>query len=178
MAHPLAGKKAPKETLIDVAALEKAYYSNRPDMANPQQKVAFGTSGHRGSSLASSFTDMHIAAITQAIIEYRRENEIDGPLYMGKDTHALSAAAQRTAIEVLAGNSVHVRIAANDGFTPTPVISHAILTYNAERVQHLRRRHRHHRPSHNPPADGGFKYNPTNGGPADTDVHQLDREPR
>ena len=169
MAHALAGKKAPREMLIDVWALEKAYYANRPDVSNPQQRVAFGTSGHRGTSLDSSFTDMHIAAITQAIIEYRREKKTDGPLFMGKDTHALSAAAQRTALEVLAGNSVHVRAAANDGYTPTPVISHAILSYNEERVQHyadgiiIT-------PSHNPPGDGGFKYNPPNGGPADTDV--------
>lgn len=169
MAHALAGKKAPKEMLVDVSALEKAYYANKPDLSNAQQKVAFGTSGHRGTSTDSSFTDMHIAAITQAIIEYRREQKTDGPLFMGKDTHALSAAAQRTALEVIAGNSVHVRIAANDGYTPTPVISHAILTYNEERVQHFADGIII-TPSHNPPSDGGFKYNPPNGGPADTDV--------
>ena len=169
MAHALAGKKAPREMLIDVSALEKAYYSTRPDISSPAQKVAFGTSGHRGTSLNGSFTEMHIAAITQAICEYRKSKAIDGPLYLGKDTHALSAAAQRTALEVLAANAVQVRMAANDGFTPTPVISHAILGYNYERVQHyadgivIT-------PSHNPPADGGFKYNSTNGGPADTDI--------
>ena len=166
---PLAGKKAPVDLLIDVAALEKAYYSASPDMGNPQQRVAFGTSGHRGSSLGSSFNEAHILAITQAICEYRRANDVDGPLFMGKDTHALSAPAQRTALEVLAANGVAVMIAAEDGFTPTPVISHAILTYNRGKTVHqadgiiIT-------PSHNPPADGGIKYNPTNGGPADTDI--------
>jgi len=169
MPHELAGKPAPKERLIDIAALEKAYYQTQPDISIPEQRVAFGTSGHRGSSLNGSFTEMHIVAITQAIVEYRRSKQIDGPLYIGKDTHALSAAAQRTALEVLAANAVHIRMAANDGYTPTPVISHAILSYNAERVQHyadgivIT-------PSHNPPADGGFKYNAINGGPADTEV--------
>ncbi len=169
MAHALAGKKAPKELLIDVAALEKAYYSGKPDVSNPQQKVAFGTSGHRGTSLDASFTEAHIAAITQAICEYRKSKQIDGPLFLGKDTHALSAAAQRTALEVLAANHVHVKMAANDGFTPTPVISHAILGYNRDRVQHFADGIII-TPSHNPPSDGGFKYNPVNGGPADTDI--------
>ncbi len=166
---PLAGKPAPKEMLVDVAALERAYYDNRPDTSDPNQLVIFGTSGHRGSSLDGTFTEAHILAITQAICEYRRGERIDGPLYMGKDTHALSAPAQRTALEVLAANSVEAIIQQNDGFTPTPVISHAILAYNRGRKDHLADGIVI-TPSHNPPEDGGFKYNPPNGGPADTDV--------
>jgi phosphoglucomutase len=166
---PLAGKKAPAEMLIDTAKLEKSYYDNKPDLSNPQQRVAFGTSGHRGSSLNNTFTEAHIAAITQAICEYRTASDVDGPLYMGKDTHALSTPAQRTALEVLAANGVTVLIAQQDGFTPTPVISHAILTHNRGRSRHLADGIII-TPSHNPPADGGFKYNPTNGGPADTDI--------
>jgi phosphoglucomutase len=166
---PLAGKPAPKELLVDLARLEKAYYENRPDVSDPNQMVIFGTSGHRGSSLRSTFTEAHILAITQAICEYRRSRGTDGPLYMGKDTHALSGPAQRTALEVLAGNNVETVIQKDDGVTPTPVISHAILVYNRGRKEHLSDGIVV-TPSHNPPEEGGFKYNPTNGGPADTDV--------
>jgi phosphoglucomutase len=166
---PLAGKPAPKELLVDVARLERAYYETRPDAGDPNQLVAFGTSGHRGSSLKATFNEAHILAITQAICEYRRAQGVDGPLYMGKDTHALSGPAQRSALEVLAANGVEVFIQKSDGYTPTPVISHAILIYNRGRKQHLADGIVI-TPSHNPPEDGGFKYNPTNGGPADTDV--------
>jgi len=166
---PLAGKPAPKELLVDLARLEKAYYENRPDVSDPSQMVIFGTSGHRGSSLRGTFTEAHILAISQAICEYRRHRGTDGPLYMGKDTHALSGPAQRTALEVLAANSVETIIQPDDGVTPTPVISHAILVYNRGRKDHLSDGIVV-TPSHNPPEDGGFKYNPTNGGPADTDV--------
>ena len=168
---PLAGKPAPKEMLIDVARLEKEYFERRPDLQDPNQLVSFGTSGHRGSPLHGTFTEAHILAITQAICDYRRGQGTDGPLYMGKDTHALSAPAQRTALEVLAANNVETIIQENGGVTPTPVISRAILVYNRGRKD------KDHladgiviTPSHNPPEDGGFKYNPTNGGPADTDV--------
>src|SRR5437868_2424788 len=124
---PLAGKPAPKELLIDVAALERAYYERKPDLGNPSQLVSFGTSGHRGTAIDGTFTEAHILAITQAICEYRAAHAIDGPLYMGKDTHALSAPAQRTALEVLAGNGINAVIQRDDGVTPTPVISRAIL---------------------------------------------------
>ena len=166
---PLAGKPAPKEMLVDVARLERAYYERQPDVDDPNQLVSFGTSGHRGSSLRGTFTEAHILAITQAICEYRRGQGTDGPLYMGKDTHALSGPAQRTALEVLAANNVETIIQQNEGFTPTPVISRAILVYNRGRKDHLADGIVI-TPSHNPPEDGGFKYNPTNGGPADTDV--------
>jgi len=166
---PLAGKPAPKELLVDLARLERTYYDTRPDVDDPNQLVTFGTSGHRGSSLRGTFNEAHILAITQAICEYRRSQGTDGPLYMGKDTHALSRPAQRTALEVLAANEVQTVIQPNDGFTPTPVISHAILVYNRGRKDHLADGIVV-TPSHNPPEDGGFKYNPTNGGPADTDV--------
>ena len=166
---PLAGKLAPKEILVDLARLEREYYASRPDMADPNQRVTFGTSGHRGSSLRGTFTEAHILAITQAICDYRRGQGPDGPLYMGKDTHALSAPAQRTALEVLAGNGVETMIQREDAFTPTPAVSHAILTYNRGRTQGLADGIVI-TPSHNPPEDGGFKYNPSNGGPADTDV--------
>jgi phosphoglucomutase len=166
---PLAGKPAPRELLIDVAALDRAYYDRTPDVSNKNQLVSFGTSGHRGTSLDSTFTDAHIAAITQAICEYRKAHGIDGPVMMGKDTHALSRVAERTALEVLAGNGVEVMIQRDDGFTPTPVVSHAILTYNKGRKTGLADGIII-TPSHNPPTDGGFKYNPPNGGPADTDV--------
>ncbi len=166
---PLAGKPAPKEMLIDVARLEKLYYERQPDIENQNELVSFGTSGHRGSPLHGTFTESHILAITQAICDYRRGQGVDGPLYMGKDTHALSGPAQRTAIEVLAANNVDVIIQQADGVTPTPVISWAILVYNRGRGQHLADGIVI-TPSHNPPEDGGFKYNPTNGGPADTDV--------
>jgi phosphoglucomutase len=166
---PLAGKPAPKELLVDPANLERAYYERRPDVADPNQLVAFGTSGHRGSSLNGTFTEAHILTITQAICDYRRGRGTDGPLYMGKDTHALSGPAQRTALEVLAANEVTTIIQRDDGVTPTPVISRAILAYNRGRKGHLADGIVI-TPSHNPPEDGGFKYNPTNGGPADTDV--------
>jgi phosphoglucomutase len=166
---PLAGKPAPKELLVDLSRLERAYYENHPDVDNPEQLVMFGTSGHRGSSLNGTFNEAHILAITQAICEYRRAQGTDGPLYMGKDTHALSGPAQRTALEVLAANGVETIIQQHDSFTPTPVISHAILVFNRGRKDHLADGIVI-TPSHNPPEDGGFKYNPTNGGPADTDV--------
>src|SRR5215469_7568561 len=166
---PLAGKPAPKELLLDVAHLEKEYFERKPDVNDRAQLVAFGTSGHRGSSLHGAFNEAHILAITQAICDYRRGQGIDGPLYMGKDTHGLSAPAQRTALEVLAANGVETIIQENDGVTPTPVISRAILVYNQNRKEHFADGIVI-TPSHNPPEDGGFKYNPPNGGPADTDV--------
>jgi phosphoglucomutase len=166
---PLAGKPAPKEMLIDPAQLECDYFERKPDLDDPGQLVSFGTSGHRGSPLRGSFTKAHILAITQAICDYRRTQGTDGPLYMGKDTHAVSGPAQRTALEVLAANEVQTIIQRDDGFTPTPVISRAILVYNRSRTEHLADGIVI-TPSHNPPEDGGFKYNPTNGGPADTDV--------
>jgi phosphoglucomutase len=166
---PLAGKPAPKEMLIDVARLEKDYFERHPELSDPTQLVSFGTSGHRGSPLQGTFTEAHILAITQAICDYRREAGTDGPLYMGKDTHAVSGPAQRTALEVLAANHVETIIQQADGVTPTPVISRAILVYNRGRKEHLADGIVV-TPSHNPPEDGGFKYNPTNGGPADTDV--------
>jgi len=166
---PLAGKLPPSEILIDVSKLLAAYYDSAPDVANPKQAVSFGTSGHRGTSLNGSFNDAHIAAITQAICEYRREAHITGPLYVGKDTHALSAPAEKTALEVLAANGVETLIQENDGFTPTPAISVAILTYNHGRTSGLSDGIVI-TPSHNPPKDGGFKYNPPNGGPADVDI--------
>ena len=155
--------------LVDLAALERDYFERRPDLDDPSQRVSFGTSGHRGSSLRGSFNEAHILAITQAICEYRRAQGIDGPLYMGKDTHALSGPAQRTALEVLAANGVETIIQRDDGVTPTPVISRAILVHNRGRADHLADGIVI-TPSHNPPEDGGFKYNPPNGGPADTDV--------
>src|SRR5690349_14370302 len=166
---PLAGQPAPRKLLVDLARLEREYYQCRPDLADRAQMVSFGTSGHRGSSLRASFTEAHILAISQAICDYRRSRGTDGPLYMGKDTHALSAPAQRTALEVLAANNVDTVIQRDDGFTPTPVVSRAILVYNRGRRDHLADGIVI-TPSHNPPEDGGFKYNPPNGGPADTDV--------
>jgi phosphoglucomutase len=166
---PLAGKPAPKEMLVDLARLERDYFERRPDMDDPNQQVIFGTSGHRGSSLRGTFTEAHILAVTQAICEYRRGQGTDGPLYLGKDTHAVSGPAQRTALEVLAANTVETMIQRDDGFTPTPAVSHAILSYNRGRKAGLADGIVI-TPSHNPPEDGGFKYNPTNGGPADTDV--------
>jgi phosphoglucomutase len=166
---PLAGKPAPADLLIDVEQLVRAYYARQPDVGEPQQLVSFGTSGHRGAAQAATFTEAHILAITQAICDYRTAHGITGPLFMGKDTHALSDPAQRTALEVLAGNDVVTMIQRDNAVTPTPVVSHAILGYNrgrrgglADGVVIT--------PSHNPPSDGGFKYNATNGGPADTDV--------
>ena len=166
---PLAGKPAPKALLVDVTRLEREYFERKPDLGDPNQLVSFGTSGHRGSALRGSFTEAHILAITQAICDYRRGQGTDGPLYMGKDTHALSGPAQRTALEVLAANGAQTVIQRDDGVTPTPVISRAILVYNRGREAHLADGIVI-TPSHNPPEDGGFKYNPTDGGPADTDV--------
>jgi phosphoglucomutase len=164
-----AGTPATPSDLVDVDALLDAYWNRHPDVNDPEQKVAFGTSGHRGSSLKSAFNDDHIAAITQAIVEYRAGQGITGPLFIGADTHALSAPAQTTALDVLVANGVRVLTDAYDGYTPTPAVSHAILTYNraghsdqADGIVVT--------PSHNPPADGGFKYNPPHGGPADTDA--------
>jgi phosphoglucomutase len=167
--NSLAGKLAPASALIDVPALQQAFFENRPDPADPRQCVAFGTSGHRGTPLDHTFTVAHILAITKAICDYRRAHGIDGPLIMGKDTHALSGPAERTALEVLAAEGIQTIIQRDDGVTPTPVISHAILVYNRGRRDHLADGIVI-TPSHNPPADGGFKYNPPNGGPADTDV--------
>ncbi|HXZ28723.1 MAG TPA: phosphoglucomutase (alpha-D-glucose-1,6-bisphosphate-dependent) [Terriglobales bacterium] len=166
---PLAGRPAPREILVDVARLEREYFARTPNLADPEQRVAFGTSGHRGSPLRATFTEAHILAITQAICDYRRSQGADGPLYLGKDTHAASAPAQRTALEVLAANGVETILQRDDGVTPTPVISRAILAYNRGRRQHLADGIVV-TPSHNPPEDGGFKYNPTHGGPADTEV--------
>jgi len=167
--HPLAGKPAPAEMLIDVPQLEEAYYARRPNLDDPTQLVAFGTSGHRGTSLGGSFTEAHILAITQAICDYRHAQGINGPLYVGQDTHALSAAAQRTALEVLAANGAETFIQSQGGYTPTPVISRAILVYNRGRTEGLADGVVI-TPSHNPPSDGGFKYNPPEGGPADTAI--------
>jgi phosphoglucomutase len=167
--HPLAGKPAPRDLLINVSRLEAAFYEAKPDLADPNQLVSFGTSGHRGSSSNATFTEAHILAITQAICEYRRNQGITGPLFMGKDTHVLSRPAERVALEVLAGNGVEAFIQRNDGFTPTPVISRAILIHNRGRSDSLADGIVI-TPSHNPPTDGGLKYNPPNGGPADTDV--------
>ncbi|WP_265949469.1 phosphoglucomutase (alpha-D-glucose-1,6-bisphosphate-dependent) [Dechloromonas sp. A34] len=168
MAHPLAGQPAPQSSLTDIPALLAAY-TNRPDAGDPAQRVAFGTSGHRGTALNGSFNEAHILAIAQAVAEYRAQAGIGGPLFLGKDTHALSGPAQQTALEVLAANGVVVHLQADDGYTPTPVISRAILVFNAahpgERADGIVIT-----PSHNPPQDGGIKYNPPHGGPADTDV--------
>ena len=152
---PLAGKPAPASILIDVSKLERAYFDEKPDPSNPAQLVSFGTSGHRGTSLNGSFTEAHILAITQAICEYRAGKGIDGPIFMGKDTHALSDSAQRTALEVLAANGIETVIQQDNGFTPTPVVSHAILCYNRGRASGLSDGIVI-TPSHNPPEDGGF----------------------
>ena len=167
--HELAGHPVPDSLLADIPDLISAYYTFRPDLAEPSHRVAFGTSGHRGCSLRHSFNERHILAISQAIAEYRQLQGIGGPLYLGRDTHALSAPAHRTALEVLAANEVEVRIASDNGYTPTPVISHAILTHNRDRAEGLADGIVI-TPSHNPPEDGGFKYNPPHGGPADTRV--------
>jgi phosphoglucomutase len=170
---PLAGKRPEPAMLIDVARLVAAYYGDKPDPAVAAQRVAFGTSGHRGSSFDRAFNENHILAISQAICEYRARQGVTGPLYLGIDTHALSAPAAATALEVLAANGVTVMLAAGDEYTPTPAISHAILTYNRGRPQGLGSGLADGiviTPSHNPPRDGGFKYNPPHGGPADTDV--------
>ena len=166
---PLAGKPAPADLLVDLDALERAYYEVQPSPEDPAQRVSFGTSGHRGSALRGSFNEAHIAAITQAVCDYRRQQHIDGPLYLGRDSHGLSGPAQRTALEVLAANRVETFIQNDDGVTPTPVISRAILAYNRGRSTGLADGVVV-TPSHNPPEDGGIKYNPPHGGPAETTV--------
>ena len=166
---PLAGKPAPREILVDLDRLTREYRERKPDPRDPAQSVSFGTSGHRGSPLRASFTESHILAITQAICDYRRGQGTDGPLYMGRDTHAVSEPAFNTALEVLAANGVTVRVDREGDYTPTPVLSHAILTYNRGRAGGLADGIVV-TPSHNPPEDGGFKYNPPHGGPADTAV--------
>ncbi len=171
--HPEAGRLADPAGLVDVARLITAYYAEHPDPAEPSQRVAFGTSGHRGSALSLSFNDDHIAATSQAICEYRAAQGIDGPLFLAKDTHALSEPAAATAVEVFAANGVTLLLDSRDGYTPTPSLSRAVLVHNRGRL--------HTQgagladgvvitPSHNPPSDGGFKYNPPHGGPADTDA--------
>ncbi|ALU92129.1 MULTISPECIES: phosphoglucomutase (alpha-D-glucose-1,6-bisphosphate-dependent) [Streptomyces] len=169
MVHERAGHPAQSADLVDVARLVTAYYALHPDPADPAQRVAFGTSGHRGSAFAAAFNEDHIAATTQAICDYRARQGADGPLFLGADTHALSEPARVTALEVLAANGATVLIDSDDGYTPTPAVSHAILTYNQGRTEHLADGIVV-TPSHNPPADGGFKYNPPNGGPAASDA--------
>ncbi len=169
MVHERAGHPAQSADLVDVARLVTAYYALHPDPADPAQRVAFGTSGHRGSAFAAAFNEDHIAATTQAICDYRARQGTDGPLFLGADTHALSEPARVTALEVLAANGATVLIDSEDGYTPTPAVSHAILTYNQGRTEHLADGIVV-TPSHNPPADGGFKYNPPNGGPAASDA--------
>ncbi|WBC15109.1 phosphoglucomutase (alpha-D-glucose-1,6-bisphosphate-dependent) [Micromonospora sp. WMMA1998] len=169
MAHPRAGQPAEPADLVDVPRLVTAYYAEHPDPSDPAQQVSFGTSGHRGSSLRNAFNSDHILAVTQALCDYRREQGLDGPLFLARDTHALSAPAEADALEVLAANEVTVLRDSRDGYTPTPALSHAILTHNQGRTSALADGIVI-TPSHNPPSDGGFKYNPTNGGPADTDV--------
>jgi phosphoglucomutase len=166
---PLAGKPAPQNLLVDLARLEREYYERQPDVADANQLVSFGTSGHRGTSQNGTFTEAHILAITQAICDFRAKHGPNGPLIIGKDTHALSSPAQRTALEVLAANGIETFIQRDDGVTATPIVSHAIITFNRGRKTGLADGIII-TPSHNPPADGGFKYNPPNGGPADTDV--------
>ena len=167
--HPLAGTPAQPSMLVNIPRLVTAYYTERPDPAVPEQRVAFGTSGHRGSAFACAFNEAHILAITQAICRYRQQHHIDGPLFLGMDTHALSEPAFATALEVLAGNGVEVMIDSQGGYTPTPAVSHAILTYNRGRTSGLADGIVI-TPSHNPPEDGGFKYNPPHGGPAETPI--------
>jgi phosphoglucomutase len=171
VAHPLAGKPAPKDLLLDTAALLAAYFEKQPDPRNAAERVSFGTSGHRGSAFASAFNEAHILAITQAICEYRAKEGTSGPLFLGKDTHALSAPAERSALEVLAANGVDVVVQQNDGYTPTPAVSLAIIEHNRGRSSKLADGIVV-TPSHNPPEDGGFKYNPPHGGPADTAATQ------
>ena len=178
MSHPRAGKPAQPEDLIDVASLVTAYYTRKPDPAVVEQQVAFGTSGHRGTSFKTSFNEDHILATTQAICDYRQAQGFDGPLFIGRDTHGLSEPAWASALEVLVANGVDVRVDAADRYTPTPAVSHAILTANRGKIGGVNDLPAHKgladgivvTPSHNPPTDGGFKYNPPHGGPADTDA--------
>jgi len=173
---PCAGKPATPDMLVDVPRLITAYYSETPDPSQPEQRVAFGTSGHRGSAFERSFNEAHIVAISQAICLHRQRQKIDGPLFLGMDTHALSVPAHASALEVLAANGVEVMIAEGDEYTPTPVVSHAILTYNRGRTSGLADGVVI-TPSHNPPHDGGFKYNPPTGGPAERAVTDwIERE--
>jgi len=174
--HPLAGSQVLPEMLVNVPLLVSAYYTGQPDPSISSQRVAFGTSGHRGCSFDLSFNEWHVLAISQAICEYRHAQDINGPLFLGIDTHALSTPASASALEVLAANGVEVMLAADDEYTPTPAISHAILCYNRGRSRGLADGIVI-TPSHNPPQSGGFKYNPTNGGPADQRHHPLDRKP-
>jgi phosphoglucomutase len=167
--NPLAGQPAPLELLVNVPRLISAYYTGRPDPSVPAQRVAFGTSGHRGSSFDDAFNEWHVLAISQAICDYRKERGIDGPLFLGIDTHALSTPAFSSAVEVLAANGVELRLSKDDEYTPTPAVSHAILVYNSGRTTGLADGIVI-TPSHNPPESGGFKYNPPNGGPAGTDI--------
>ncbi|MEO3926519.1 phosphoglucomutase (alpha-D-glucose-1,6-bisphosphate-dependent) [Micromonosporaceae bacterium B7E4] len=167
--HARAGQPAEPDDLVDVPRLVTAYYAERPDPADPAQQVSFGTSGHRGSSLRAAFNEQHILAITQATCEYRRDQGVDGPLFLARDTHALSEPAMVSALEVLAANEVTVLVDSRDGYTPTPALSHAVLRHNSGRTSGLADGIVI-TPSHNPPSDGGFKYNPTHGGPADTDT--------
>ena len=170
--HPLAGQPAPRDLLIDVAALRDAFFARSPDLADPAQRVSFGTSGHRGSSLHGTFNEAHVLAITQAICDYRKSQHLTGPLYIGRDTHALSEPAFVTALEVLAANRVETMIDAAEGYTPTPAVSHAILAHNRQRKTSVADGIVV-TPSHNPPEDGGIKYNPPTGGPAQADVTRL-----
>src|SRR5216110_905968 len=173
---PLAGKPAPPDVLIDVDRLIAAYHDRRPDPANPRERVAFGTSGHRGAAEDGAFNEAHILAITQAICEHRARAGITGPLFLGADTHAASAPALRTALEVLAANGVDTLVQADGQYTPTPALSRAIIAFNTARASSAAAGNAGLAdgivitPSHNPPRDGGFKYNPPHGGPADTDV--------
>src|SRR4051812_24245160 len=170
--HPAAGKQASPDALTNVPRLVTAYFASKPDPADPAQRVAFGTSGHRGSSLKNSFNENHILATTQAICDYRREIGLNGPLFIGIDTHALAEPALVSAVEVFAANGVEIMIDEAGGYTPTPVISHAILSYNKGRTSGLADGVVI-TPSHNPPEDGGYKYNPPHGGPADTDATSV-----
>jgi phosphoglucomutase len=172
MPHPLAGKPAPNDILVDVAKLRREYFDRKIDPKDPKQRVRFGTSGHRGSALNGAFNEAHILAMTQAVIDYRKSKGITGPLFIARDTHALSAPAFGTAIEVLAGNGVETRMDSRDGYTPTPVLSHAILVHNRGKTAGLADGIVI-TPSHNPPEDGGFKYNPPSGGPAGTDITRF-----
>ena len=181
MNAPRAGQPAQPSDLVDVAALVTAYYTRVPDPENVDEQVAFGTSGHRGSSLKTSFNETHILATTQAICEYRREQGFDGPLFIGRDTHGLSEPAWATALEVLVANDVTVLVDSADRYTPTPGVSHAILTANRGKITGVdgmpatpvSPTASSSRPSHNPPSDGGFKYNPPHGGPADSDATKV-----
>ncbi|HEY4125363.1 MAG TPA: phosphoglucomutase, partial [Rhizomicrobium sp.] len=167
--NPRAGEMPKPSDLVDLAKLTAAYYAQKPDPAIPAQRVSFGTSGHRGSAFDTAFNEDHILSITQAICDYRKSKSIDGPLYLGKDTHALSEPAFKSALEVLAANGVTTMIDAQNGYTPTPAISHAILVHNKNRASGLADGIVI-TPSHNPPSDGGFKYNPPHGGPAETEI--------